>query len=362
MDQYKKINWLKFFTREGFPYFILSLGLEGLIHDMKRKIGWGYRDQLFISKGNIETSYYSQRDAYSFEKFISSKKANYISKINKMIKNKFTNANKEIRKIKLALKKKNIPNFELIELLSLFYKKYRDLYSVYRFTVLVDAHAKDLGQKILSDCAKTKEMCGAFFSQADSTILKNLEEKIGRVLKIKKKRILFMNYQELVRSLQIEESVISNKDLEERFKFYILAAADSKIQLFTGSRAQKLFQRLNIEGDKKIISNEVRGQVAYIGKGKIKGKVRVVHTLNQIAKLRKNEILVTPMTTIKFIPFLKKAAAIITDEGGVTCHAAIVSRELGIPCVIGTKIATKVLKDGDLVEVDANKGVVKKIS
>tara|TARA_Y100000310_G_scaffold338021_1_gene426573 strand:- start:1597 stop:1776 length:180 start_codon:yes stop_codon:yes gene_type:complete len=58
---------------------------------------------------------------------------------------------------------------------------------------------------------------------------------------------------------------------------------------------------------------------------------------------------------------MKKAAAFVTDEGGVTCHAAIVSREMKKPCIIGTKIATKVLKDNDLVEVDANKGIVRKI-
>jgi len=56
---------------------------------------------------------------------------------------------------------------------------------------------------------------------------------------------------------------------------------------------------------------------------------------------------------------MKKAVAVITDEGGITCHAAIVSRELKIPCIVGTKIATRVLKDGDKVEVDADKGVVK---
>jgi pyruvate,water dikinase len=59
---------------------------------------------------------------------------------------------------------------------------------------------------------------------------------------------------------------------------------------------------------------------------------------------------------------MKKASAIVTDEGGITCHAAIVARELGIPCIIGTQISTKVLKDGDIVEVDADKGVVKKIN
>ena len=74
---------------------------------------------------------------------------------------------------------------------------------------------------------------------------------------------------------------------------------------------------------------------------------------------RAGEILVANNTTPEFTPIMKKAAAIITEQGGITSHAAIVSRELGIPCVIGTRIATKVLKDGDRVEVDANCGLVK---
>jgi len=58
---------------------------------------------------------------------------------------------------------------------------------------------------------------------------------------------------------------------------------------------------------------------------------------------------------------MQRAAAFVTDEGGITCHAAIVAREMKKPCVIGTKIATKIFKDGDIVEVDADKGIVRKI-
>jgi pyruvate,water dikinase len=65
------------------------------------------------------------------------------------------------------------------------------------------------------------------------------------------------------------------------------------------------------------------------------------------------------MTVPDLVSAMKRAAAIVTDEGGVTCHAAIISRELKKPCIIGTKVATKVFKDGDLVEVDANKGIVR---
>ena len=93
--------------------------------------------------------------------------------------------------------------------------------------------------------------------------------------------------------------------------------------------------------------------------GKTTGRVKVVIKQKDVAKVKKGDILVSTMTRPEHIVAMKKAGAIITNEGGITCHAAIVSRELRIPCIIGTKIATKVLKDGDLVEVDANRGIVK---
>ena len=69
----------------------------------------------------------------------------------------------------------------------------------------------------------------------------------------------------------------------------------------------------------------------------------------------------THMTTPDFVPAMRRAAAIVTDEGGVTCHAAIIARELKKPCVVGTKHATQIFKDGDMVEVDANAGIVRKV-
>ena len=77
--------------------------------------------------------------------------------------------------------------------------------------------------------------------------------------------------------------------------------------------------------------------------------------------MKKRDVLVAISTGPEIILACQKAGAIITDEGGIISHAAIISRELKIPCIIGTKVATKVLRDGDLVEVDAEKGVVRKI-
>ncbi|MBC8500278.1 MAG: hypothetical protein ISS25_02580 [Nanoarchaeota archaeon] len=107
---------------------------------------------------------------------------------------------------------------------------------------------------------------------------------------------------------------------------------------------------------------EIKGLVVSKGKKNvIKGKARIVLTPKESSHFKHGDILVAPMTSPDFVTVMRKAAAIITDEGGMTSHAAIVSRELGIPCIVGTKIATKVLKDGDLVEVDADKGIVRRI-
>lgn len=101
----------------------------------------------------------------------------------------------------------------------------------------------------------------------------------------------------------------------------------------------------------------LKGQAAYPGIQQ--GRVKIVKRLDQAEVLQEGEIIVSPMTTPDFAPATKKAAALITDEGGVTCHAAIIAREMKKPCIIGTKFATQVLQDGDLVEVDAESGVVR---
>jgi len=95
--------------------------------------------------------------------------------------------------------------------------------------------------------------------------------------------------------------------------------------------------------------------------GKVIGTVRVVLGREDFATFKNGDILVAPMTSVDYVLIMEQAAAFVTDEGGVTSHASIVSREMNKPCIIGTKIATKVLKDGDRVEVDATSGTVRKL-
>jgi pyruvate, water dikinase len=88
------------------------------------------------------------------------------------------------------------------------------------------------------------------------------------------------------------------------------------------------------------------------------GVVRIIRELRHLEDVQKGDVLVTTMTTPDMVIAMGRAVAIVTDEGGRTCHAAIIARELGIPCVVGTRIATQVLREGTRVYVDGTKGEV----
>src|SRR3989344_652708 len=104
---------------------------------------------------------------------------------------------------------------------------------------------------------------------------------------------------------------------------------------------------------------ELKGTTAY--KGKVRGRVRIISLRKDIPTMQEGEVLVTEMTDPEYLPAVRKAVAVVTDEGGITCHVAITARELKKPTITGTKIATQVFRDGDMVEVDADNGVVREL-
>ncbi len=176
----------------------------------------------------------------------------------------------------------------------------------------------------------------------------------------KKAKSLGLTYEQLLRcsTKEILEDQIPIKEiLESRMKDCSTLLEDGRrVSLLTGGESEKIIDFFK-EEVKEI--RELKGSIAC--GGLIKGIVRIISNKNDFSKVGERDILVTSMTTPEMVPIMKKASAFVTDEGGITCHAAIVAREMKKPCIIGTKIATQVLKDGDLVEVDANKGIIKVI-
>ncbi len=106
---------------------------------------------------------------------------------------------------------------------------------------------------------------------------------------------------------------------------------------------------------------EFAGMIVYPSPKPVIGRAFIVRHHADLARFPAGSIMVTTMTAPEYVTAIRKARAIIADEGGLTCHAAIVSRELKVPCIVGTKVATRVLKNGDQVEVDTNKGSVRKL-
>ncbi len=146
------------------------------------------------------------------------------------------------------------------------------------------------------------------------------------------------------------------REMQRRFKNYAMIVRNAKTKMIVDPKEiKKLEKRYYVKVSKV---REIHGRMACLG-GIIKGKARVCLDKKEIGKVKRGDILIAQFTTPDFVPAMEKAAAIVADQGGLSSHAAIVSRELGVPCVIATENATRVIKDNDLLEVDARKGVVK---
>ncbi len=204
-----------------------------------------------------------------------------------------------------------------------------------------------IGEAIVRIHDRRKE-CITFMLTYVDTILKEIATRVG---------IPFTDARYICPS-EVSSVAQMGDELKKRRaqSLYVFTANEELV--FTGETAAQYYKKLHKDTGYENPS-ELRGNCA--SKGKVQGIVKLCRGEKEIALFEEGQILVACMTQPEFVPAMKKAKAIITDEGGLTCHAAIISRELGIPCVIGTKIATQVLKDGDMVEVDAEKGIVKKI-
>ncbi len=194
---------------------------------------------------------------------------------------------------------------------------------------------------------------------ARKDIMFTRDKKTGKTVKVKlpedkaSSRVLSDN--EIIKLAElgkrVEKHYGSPQDMEwayEAGKLYLLQARPVTV----------LYEKEDESGEEEEEAGEilVKGLGASPGIGT--GKARIIFSIKELDRVKKGDILVTSMTNPDMVPAMKRASAIVTDEGGMTCHAAIVSRELGIPCVVGTGDATKKLGDGMDITVDGYRGVV----
>lgn len=287
--------------------------------------------------------------------------------IGKFVKNNFENLNRildmiqkdfeEIRqKTETAEKEINSNPDYFLKKIAEIYPEYFAMIGVYNFFKrYFDFNSGVISSELVNRIAQERNSMAKFYPRVEE-LLKISSSLIGRRDKFEGELLMYLTLDEFKQYL--ESKTLSDKKLEElnrRIKEYFYISAEEKENVFV---------------DKEII-NKIKNEFFEIGsdfrdflKGSsaYPGFARGIVYNPETGKMPAVEfILVTSSTHPDDVPVINKCSAIVTDEGGILSHAAIIAREMKKPCIVGTKIATKVLKDGDYVEVDANKGIVRKL-
>ncbi len=186
--------------------------------------------------------------------------------------------------------------------------------------------------------------------------LMRIAERIAKRNRISSGLMMYAAPSELL-SPVLPESYVKTLRRRAATAYVVWMNGSGATEWFYGTDAVRIRRRF--EETFAVSFKELSGRPAY--PGKVVGMVRIVNSIGDLGKMRKGDILVSVMTRPELAPGMKKAAAIVTDEGGITCHAAVIARELRVPCIVGTQVATHALADGDRVEVNADTGIVRKL-
>ncbi len=222
----------------------------------------------------------------------------------------------------------------------------QNMTTIYPFSSLgnLAGHFDDMDQKLKDLLIDFRNNYDYILYKANEYLLKKAKEKLSEEC-VKNLNYYFIQ--------EIFNNDLPNEDIiNERKKGYIYYDDELILTQDVNNWLNEHKFVLESQDNQKLI----KGSIAY--NGVYKGKVKLIYNKDDFSKMNDGDIIVTTMTTPKFTPILNKAGAIITDEGGITCHAAIIARELKVPCIVGCKNATDVLSDDMEVEVNADIGII----
>lgn len=330
------IDWDIYIEREQ-EMFLLASAIDCYGKMLRKATGFGFNHQLHKYQGTRGIFFRSKKEMEACNKYF----ANLIEKKDKRIKEWIVKEAQLHKKLdyfyKLKYPSEIINAFKEVNLYNTIVP-YR-LLSALRFVKRKD-------NKIKETLEKTRAR--SLYPSLLQKLIGPLFEKAARKLKTTKELTSMMTPDELESVLN--NKIISIKNLEKRRDgcyFYLL---DNQIVFYYNK-----LKNLENYGTKEL--DTLKGEIAC--KGKAIGKAKIVNNVKQMSKFEKGDILFSINTNPILLPLIERAAAIVSDEGGILSHAAIIAREMNIPCVIGTKTGTKSFRDGDLVEVNADEGIVK---
>jgi phosphohistidine swiveling domain-containing protein len=208
--------------------------------------------------------------------------------------------------------------------------------------------------KEIYDTRKRNEMAFGLFQTKFEVMCSKILKKIDNMTLVDFK---YLTADDIVNVLETGKR--PDKIIEER-KSLVIMNLLPEFEIMTGDKAEQIFEAIRNNEEKYSPTKgvtEIKGSTVF-GKEKVRGKAQVITDYDTIESFEEDNILVTPSTLPKYNHIYKRAKAIITDEGGILAHASIVCREFKVPGIIGTKVATKVIKSGDIIELDTEKGTI----
>ncbi|GEM_PF-6390737 len=335
------MKWQKLAEREG-DFLKNYLLYENFQDNFPRVFNRHHCNFLTIRKGNTFTHYLDEEDAKNLSFFIKEQIQNnpqFMHDQVKIGKEHFKNL------IKFSEDLNHIDSLskeELAEVAKEYFRLYKEPYPHFNLTVFSAELEKDGNTEIINLMADWRLFARTHFNKTHD-LIKPLLEGIAKQLNLFVEEVKFLKPEEIIQSLQIESKIKKRQNCYFLFQQGQFILKEDEIYPI----AEEFFQ-------------EVKGMGTF--PAKYIGRVRLIRSNEDLKKVENGEILVLRMTTADLmVEGIKKAGAIITDEGGITCHAAVLSREFNIPTLMGTSIATKVFNTGDLVEVDTQLGLANKI-
>lgn len=345
-----KSEWIK---RWAGSYTFISCAYWGsqYKYSLEKELGLGFNNVLFIHRQGTVSFFIKKNDFEKFGQYLANKAVRNSKQAIKLLDELKSNSDK-ILKIMKKLEGK-VPTVKEYEIFLDIFDRHLAYHNFMKKTVDF-LPPKTLNQlmKYFRDARIYSE---PVYSETES-FFRKLAREISKHEKYDANLLTCLLPQEITDYLNtghLPPAAI----LKQRYSTSALYFKNGHLKLILGKKVDILEHQLS--KNSKQIKGLVKGVVAY--PGKVIGPARIVLNPHTVGKFEQGDILVTGMTRPEFLSIIKKAVAIVTDVGGVLCHAAIIARELKIPCIIGTGSATKKFKDGDSVEVDANNGIVKKI-
>lgn len=334
---------------------------EAYTKEFWKQFGWGYKEVLYERVNERTIGYRSPSEHITgLCDFVTNK----LNKESTWLEKESKKLTKEVNDVLAYIKKhqttclSNHSNKELANIFENFIKLNLALGPRFIITLWFPTHMEHKKEfkkykTAINSAIKARKVSEKIGPIAEDFI-KTIGVELSSRIQLPEQLIKYLTYEEV--SNFFRNDIRPSIDLlKKRSKYYLITSDGVLVNETLENYLAKHGYKLKKPATGKTL--EIHGSIAFPGIAV--GLVKVINNKKTLSQFKNGEVLVTSMTTPDYYPLIKKSVAFVTDEGGITCHAAIAARELKKPCIIGTKEASEILKNGDLVEIDANEGVIK---